>query len=503
MTSRPWITLPTASMSWPQLFKEPAQPWTPDGDQRKAMKFLLEHRNAGLFADPGVGKTSITYGAFKILRQMKLAKKMLVVAPLKPAWLVWPAEAEKWKDFNDLKVVVLHGSDKEEKLNEDADVYVINFDGLPWLLGAERVGKKKVTIDPKRLKKLGVDILVIDELSKVKHPTSTRHKALKQCIHLFGRRWGLTGSPASNGLMGLFGQCYMLDMGKTFGQFITHFRAKYFQPDPKDRLIWRLQPEAEYRIYEQMAPLVLRLEAKNVPRVDVVVRKFELPPDVRKLYDRLEEDLIAQMDDKTFTAATAAVASVKCRQIAAGGLYLQDDLLELFTKTQLQRKQRDWIKLHDEKTDLLEDLIDELQGQPLLVAYDFHHDLARIQARLGNVPHLGSGVSGKQAQEIEQAWNRGELPVLAGHPMSMGHGLNLQGSGCRHVCFYSVPWDFENYDQFIRRVRRRGATVDSVTVHHLIAKDTVDENIMYALRRKDRTQQALFEALKMLRLRRK
>lgn len=448
----------------------------------------------------------MSYGAFKVLRKKGLVKKMLVVAPLKPCWLVWPAEAEKWSDFQ-YKVVVLHGPDKEKKLEEDADVYVVNFDGLAWLLGVTTTktptGKRRVATNPARLKKLGVDLLVVDELSKVKHQGSNRHKALKQCLHLFPRRWGLTGSPAANGLMGLFGQCYVLDMGKALGQFVTHYRAKYFEQDPKEPLVWRLKAGGADQIYERLKPLVLRLAAKDVPGVKDNVLKVELPPDVRELYDTLEEDLIAVMDDKKFTAATAAVASMKCRQIAAGGLYLQDDLLQLLTKTQLQRKKRDWVLLHDEKTDVLEDLVDELQGQPLLVAYDFHHDLARIRARLGDVPNIGSGTSGKELKAIEDKWNRGELPVLLGHPMSMGHGLNLQGSGCKHVCFYSVPWDFELYDQFIRRVRRRGATVDSVTAHHIVAKDTVDQNIMWALRRKDRTQQALFDALQNMRLQRR
>lgn len=498
--------LKTQSISSLPLFRAPPVPWKPHRGQKLGMKWLLEHQNAGLFADPGVGKTSITYGAFKILRQKGQARRMLVVAPLKPAWLVWPAEAEKWTDFYDLKVVVLHGPDKEEKLQEDADVYVVNFDGLLWLTGAETsktpTGKTRVKVNLKRIMDKGFDILVIDELSKTKHPSSARHKALKQIIHLFSRRWGLTGSPASNGLMDLFGQIYMLDMGKALGQFITHYRHRYFVPDFQDPRIWRLQHGAEDLIYKQLEPLVLRLDADDyvdMPSVKDVMIKLELPPEARRVYDQLEEDLIAQLGESTITAVSAGVASMKCRQIAAGGIYLNDDLLKLFKKSELQRRKRDWLPIHDEKTEALVDLVDELQGRPLLVAYDFNHDLDRIRAKLGDVPHLGAGVAGRRAQEIEAAWNRGELPVLLGHPQSMGHGLNLQGSGCCHVCWYSLTWDYELYDQFIRRVRRQGATVDRVFVHHLVMRDTVDENIVWALRRKERTQRALLDALKQLR----
>lgn len=500
-------TSETPSIWSGSLFSEPAVKWSPHKGQMLGMKFLVEHSAAGLFADPGVGKTSITLGAFKVLRRKGLASKMLVVAPLKPAWLVWPAEVEKWTDFQDLKVVVLHGPDKEAKLKEDADVYVVNFDGLAWLLGAEtstsaKTGKKAVAkIDLKRVRNLGCEVLCIDELSKLKHPGSLRFKALKQALPLFGWRWGLTGSPASNGLMDLFGQCYVLDLGKALGQFVTHYRMKYFLPTP-DGFGYRLRAGAEEEIYQALAPLVLRLSAEDyvdMPALVERVIKVELPPGVRALYDRLEDDLVAELaSGKKVTAVNAAVASGKCRQIANGGLYLQPDLLELLTKAQLKEKRRDWVKLHDEKTEALEDLVDELQGQPVFVAYDFNHDLERLQAKF-DAPHLGAGVSGKEAQVIEKAWNAGAIPLLLGHPQSVGHGLNLQGSGCRHVVWYGLTWNYELYDQFIRRVRRQGAKVDRVFVHHIVAKGTVDEQILWALRRKEKGQNALLDALQELR----
>lgn len=488
-----------------ELFVQFSQPWKPHAGQRKGIKFLLEHACAGLFADPGVGKTSIVYGALKILKKKGLIRKVLVVAPLRPCYLVWPKEQQKWTDFTEFKVEILHGPKKQEALDRDADIYVINPEGLDWLLDAQRVkgktGKISVQVDLKRFKALGFDTLVVDELSKFKHTSSGRHKALKAVLGTFSRRWGLTGSPASNGLADLFGQCYVLDQGRTFGQYITHFRSNYFVPSMSG-FGWTVRRNAEKEIYERLAPLVLRLDANDyIDMPELVVNKltFELPPDVRKIYDALENDMLAKIGTNVITAAHAGAASVKCRQVANGGLYLEPDLEKILSGVIPFSKKRDWEDLHELKVDLLEDLVDELQGSPLLVAYDFQHDLQRILKRFGkNTPFIGGGVSATRALELEKEWNRGNLPILLGHPQSIGHGLNLQEAG-NHVCWHSMTYDFELYDQFIGRVRRQGQHKKHVFVHHILAKDTVDEVIFQTLRNKDRTQRALLDALKNMR----
>lgn len=492
-----------------ELFPPSSEPWKPHAGQKLGMKFLLEHACAILAADPGVGKTSITYGAFKILLKKKVASKMLVIAPLKPCYLVWPKEQEKWTDFSGLKVVVLHGDTRDVDLIEDADVCVINPDGLDWLLGAKRMkssnGKVSVTTDLKRFKSFGFDTLVVDELTRFKHSNSGRFKVLKTALHTFSRRWGLTGSLVANGLLDLFGQCYVMDMGRTLGQYITHYRMKYFTPS-FDGFGWNLREGAEEEIYERLAPLVLRLAAEDyvdMPQVVDVIREFELPPKVRELYDRLEEDLIARIDDKVVVASTAAVASTKCRQVANGGIYLDQEVIELLDQREIKKSKREWLNLHTEKVDLLADLVEELQGAPLLVAYDFEHDLDRLKTKFGSdIPYIGGGVSAKRFKELEAAWNHGELPILFGHPQSVAHGLNLQQAG-NHVCWHSLTWDFELYDQFIRRIRRQGSKAKRVFNHHLIAKGTIDETMLWALRSKDKGQKALYEALKKMRTRRK
>jgi SNF2 family DNA or RNA helicase len=490
-----------------ELFKQSSTPWQPHAYQKKAVKFLLEHAASALFLDPGLGKTSITLAAIKLLKQKKVLDKVLLVAPLRVCYSVWPREVEKWKDFEGLKVVVLHGPNKDEMLKQDADVYVINPEGLDWLLQVKKTkavspktGKvtTKIDVDLRRWKSLGFDTLCIDELSKFKHTTTNRFKALKLVLGTFRRRWGLTGSPASNGLMDLFGQCYILDQGRTLGPYITHYRMKYFNPS-HDGFSWVLREGADEEIYDRIRPLALRMAANDYLDMPALIEnniKVDLPDDVRRVYDQLEEDLIAKLNDKVVVASTAAAASIKCRQVANGGLYLDPEVQAL---VKLPKSKREWANLHYEKIDALADLIDELQGSPILVAYDFEHDLDRLRERLGkDVPYIGGGVSAKRSAELERDWNAGKLPVLLGHPQAMGHGLNLQEVG-HHVCWHSMTWDYELYDQFIRRVLRQGNKSKKVFVHHLMARGTIDEVMLTALKGKKRGQQALFDALKNLR----
>lgn len=483
-----------------------AIPFTPHKGQREGIKFFLEHSAAGYLADPGVGKTATTLAAFKFLKRKGVARKMLVFAPLKVAHMVWPLEVQKWIDFHHFRVVVLHGPKKDELLQQDADIYVINPEGIDWLLGAtvavNTKGRAVVTVDVQRFKDFGFDTLVLDELSKWKNHASIRHKTLKTVLHTFARRWGLTGSPAANGLMDLFGECYMLDQGRAFGPYITHYRSQYFIPSFSG-FGWTLKAGAAEQIYERIRPLVLRHAAADyvdMPELVEVDRVFELPPKIRAQYDALEEDLVMKIKDGVVTAANAAVASQKCRQVTGGAIYLEPEIRAFIDPTLIRKAgKRAWVHLHDEKLDLLGDLIDELQGEPLLVAYDFNHELERLQTRFGTakypVPVLGKGTTAHQMAEIEREWNAGRYPLLLGQPQSMGHGLNLQGAA-HHVAWFTPTWDYDVYDQLNRRVYRQGNKRKRVFVHRLIAKDTVDRKMMWALNAKKKGQNALFEALK-------
>jgi SNF2 family DNA or RNA helicase len=462
---------------------------------------LLEHAAAALFLDPGLGKTSITLAAVKVLRQRKLLSKVLLVAPLRVCHSVWPGEVEKWSDFGSLRVVVLHGKHKEELLETEADIYVINPEGLDWLLDAKKTrtprGKTKVEVDVRRFKAFGFDTLVVDELSKFKHTNTNRFKAMKLVLSTFGRRWGLTGSPAANGLLDLFGQCYVLDQGRTLGPYISHYRMKYFLPG-YDGFSWNLREGADEEIYERVRPLALRMAAEDYLDMPAVIEnniKVQLPDSVMRTYLEIEKDFVAKLESGRVKAANAAAASMKCRQVASGGIYLDQEVKAL---VKLPKSEREWVDLHEAKLDALEELTEELQGSPLMVAYDFEHDLARLHERFGDTtPHIGGGVDTKKAKKIEEAWNAGDIPLLLVQPASAAHGLNLQGA-CNHVAWHTLTWDFELYDQLIRRVRRQGQKERRVFVHHIMASGTIDEVILMVLKSKDRGQQALFTALKSL-----
>lgn len=487
-----------------------AQPWKPHAYQKKAVKWLLEHAGAGLFLDPGLGKTSITLGALSILKKQNLSGISLVIAPLRVCHSVWPAEVEKWTDFNHLRVGVLHGKNKEEVLtdaieNGSYDVLCINPEGLEWLFGVTKVrgsnNKVKVQLDKARLKWMfgpgGITDLVVDESTKFKHSNSVRFKILKEALDRFRRRWILTGTPSPNGLLDLFGQIYIVDMGAALSQYITHFRQNYFNPTGYGGYNWVPKDGSEDAIYAKLKKMVLRLAAEDyleLPELVENIIRFDLPDKARDLYDRLEEDLVAEVDGDVVSALNAASAMTKCAQIANGGLYKQVDPL---VSTKRLKGAGGWDRIHDGKDEIVGDLVEEISGQPVLIAYEFEHDRDRLLEVFGkDTPYIGGGVSAKASKAIEQSWNRGEIPVLLGHPAAMGHGLNLQNAG-NHVVWYGLTYDYELYDQFIRRVLRQGSKHKRVFVHHIIARDTVDEAKLYALRKKKKGQNALLDALRV------
>lgn len=460
--------------------------WQPHDYQKKAVRFLLEHGAAALLLDPGLGKTSVVLKAFSALQKSKVGERLLVVAPLRVCQAVWPVETQKWVDFEGLRIVVLHGKDKEKRLKENADIFVINPEGLAWLSTGGR------------FKMLGVDTLVVDESTKFKHTRTARFKTLKPLLRYFSRRWILTGTPAPNGLLDLFGQIYLLDLGNALGQYITHYRMEYFRPVGFGGFTWVPQPDGEARIIERLKPLALRLEAKDYLHLPNMIENrilVDLPESALKLYKEMEKELIVDIDGGKVTAGNAAAAGTKCRQVANGGLYKGDELLD-GVKAKSAALRREWHPLHDAKTDALEDLVEELQGQSLLVAYEFDHDLQRIRARLGkDTPAFADTKNEKQLQELIAKWNRGEIPVLLAQPQSAGHGLNLQ-ENCQHVCWYGITWDLDVYEQFIKRVLRQGNKASHVMVHYLLARGTKDEAILRALGIKGDKQERLLAALK-------
>jgi hypothetical protein len=433
----------------------------------------LEHRmSGGLALDPGLRKTSITLEAFCRLQEKGTARTMLVIAPLRVCRRVWQQEGAKWTQFRHLKFSLLHGPKKAQRLKDDADIWLINPEGVPWLCQLY-FGRS-----------LPFDVVTIDELTKFKNSGADRSKALRPRLAKVPRRWGLTGSLAPNGYMDLFGQMLMLDDGAALGRYITHYRDQYFQLD-YDGFNYELLPGAESRIVKRIAPYWLQMSADDYMQLPPLIPdpiEIDMDSASRKTYDKMKRDMIAELPEGVVTAANTGAVYSKLAQMANGAVYVGDSHIVAH--------------VHDAKLDALEELLEELNGAPLLLAYEFNHDLGRIRERFGkDLPYLGKGTTEKQEGEWMAAWNRGELPLFPCHPASAGHGLNLQEGNAAHVCWFSLTWDFELYDQFIRRVRRSGNTAQRIVNHILTVRGTIDELKAEALSDKDITQSRLLRAL--------
>ena len=441
----------------------------------------------GLFLDPGLGKTLITLAAFRTLRDNFEVKQMLVVAPKRVCFSVWPDEVEKWDAFEGLRTHILHkegdGMNVEALRSRDIDVFLINPEGLPFLCEHARTVRLP-------------EMLAVDESTRFKHPTSERSKRLRSIQRLFERRYILTGTPAPNGLIDLHGQMHVLDFGSSLGAKKQDFLADHFIPSAGMHGVkWVPRRGATQAIYEKISPWVVRLDARDyleLPELINTTIEVELPPPARRIYDELRAELVVELEEGDVVAVNPGVLTGKCRQIANGSVYYTE--LGDYTVRPTRRA----AKIHDAKADALADLVEELSGQPLLVAYEHDHELREIRKKLkpliGDVPHIGGSVSGKRGVQIQKDWNAGKLPVLLMHPVSTAHGLNLQGGGSK-LAWYSIPWDLELYDQLVRRVWRQGQK-DTTIVYHFVARGTIDQTIMAALARKSRTQAELLDLLR-------
>jgi hypothetical protein len=465
-----------------------AKPWPPHSYQERGLKFMLEDAQCGLFLDPGLGKTSITLAAFTILLKKKLMRRALVVAPLRAVYDVWPAEISDWKDFNYLGIAILHGDQKTRErvlrqLEPRHQVVLINFEGLPWLMR-----------DRKRMAALGADVLVIDESSKMKSGVTQRFRALRPHLGEFKRRYILTGSPRPRNYEDLWGQIYILDRGAALGAWVTHYRNTYFYPTGYQMREWALLPGADKQINAAVAPMILRLDAKDYLKLPKELERrhlVSLPEKVQAEYDRLEETMMSTLFDQPMV--TSAAARSKCCQIANGAVYLdagtQDD--------RWPSRERPVKVMHTAKVEAVVDLYEELQGEPLLLAIGYHHDVAAIRRALGaGIPCINGQTTRTQASDFIDHWNRGLLPMLMVHPASAGHALNLQKFNARHVGFFYIPDDFDHFDQCFRRVWRQGNKADFVMRHLFIAESTVDVPKMRNLERKGNGQRDFLDAMR-------
>lgn len=457
------------------------QPWVPLPYMRRAVDFLKSHYRGGLPLKPGGRKTSITLKAFDELRAEGKVRTMLVIAPLRVARQVWKQEGEKWTDFTHLNFALVTGDVKSrtKALKSGADVYLTNYENLQWL-AKQYMGRP-----------LPFDVVVFDELTKMKNARAVRHTAIRPRLVGVKYRWGLTGSLFAKGHMDIFGQQLILDDGAALGRYITHYRDTYFSVG-FNGFDYDLIPGAERRIIEKLAPYWFYMDEKDyaqLPPLIDVPHIGDLEPKEKQLYERMKRDAIIQIGAQKITAANAGAVYSKLAQLANGAVYRDGHTTS-----------DDFELLHNLKLDMLEELLDELDGEPLLLAYEFQHDMLRIQQRFGErfggqVPYLGAGTTSRQEDQWVREWNERKLPLLAAHPQSAGHGLNMQEGQAYNVAHLSVTWDWELYDQFIRRVRRSGNDQTRIFNHLLIIRGTIDEEKLASVTDKDFTERRLLTAL--------
>ena len=402
--------------------------------------------------------------------------KVLVIAPLRVARDTWPAEIRKWDHLRDLDVSVIVGDAKTRTaaINRPAMVYIINRENTKWL----------VEYYEKNGRRWDFDCVVIDELSSFKNHQSQRFKWLRK-IRPYVKRWiGLTGTPTSNGLMDLWAEIGILDGGERLGRFIGRYREAYFRPgamNPHTGIVYQytIRPGAEEQIYRKISDITISMKALDylkMPEYVSVTHEVQMSPAERDIYDRMKNDLIIPLEDGDIDAVNAASLSNKLLQMSNGAVYDENQSVRL---------------IHQRKLEMLEDLIEAANGQPVLVAYWFRHDKARIQEYLKS-----TGCETREIKESKdiQDWNAGKIPVALIHPASAGHGLNIQDGG--HILiWFGLTWSLELYMQANARLWRQGQK-NTVTIHHIITKGTVDEDVMAALEAKDVTQERLIAAVK-------
>jgi len=441
--------------------------FVPHEYQKYATKFIEENDISALLLDMGLGKSVITLTAIRNLIIKGEVGRVLVIAPLRVARSTWPDEIAKWDHLNDLTYSVAVGTEKErlEALRKNVEIVIINRENVDWLVNNSGY-------------RFNFDMIVIDELSSFKSYSAKRFKALLKVRPYVERIVGLTGTPSSNGLMDLWAEYRLLDFGERLGRYITRYRLKYFTPDKRSATVifsYKLLPGAEDEIYNAISDITISMKAKDYLKMpDLIINEVtvDLDPTERRTYETLRKEMVVQISEQEEIDAVNAVSlSGKLLQMANGAVYDEDKRV---------------LRIHDKKLDALEDLIEATNGKPVLIAYWYKHDLERIKERF-NVREILND------QDIRD-WNNGKIDVAVIHPASAGHGLNLQQGGSTMIWF-GLTWSLELYEQANARLYRQGQN-ETVVIHHIITKGTIDEDVMLALKRKEKMQSALIDAVK-------
>ena len=448
-----------------------APEWKAHDYQARGIDWLVTHPEGALFWAPGLGKTSTTLGAILKLRALGYKYKVLILAPLRVAQTTWVSEPKRWAQFQGLRIGLAHGPDKKEiLLSPDYDIVVLNYDGIPW---AVELLKKNNPFQ----------ILVCDELTKLKHTNTQRFKRLKPHLKDFQFRWGLTGTPAANGLLDLFGQMYVLDLGYRLGKYVTHYRLNYFHQKPRDEFNWYITDEKAERIHAKVADVAMYIQPEEVLKLPDIIHvdlPVMLPRSAWDQYKSLEVLCILELQNAVLTPVNAGVLTSKLRQFTGGAVYTN--------------MEHDYEEVHSAKLDALDDLVEEMAGEPLLVAYNFSHEVERIVKRHPHALVIRGGMTGTAVGQIIDAWNSGNASLLCVQSDAAAHGLNLQFGGSA-LCWFSQTYNLEVYIQLTARLYRQGQK-NVVRVYHILAEKTIDQKIRKILGVKDLTQNQLFASLR-------
>lgn len=441
--------------------------YSPHDYQRYATNFIINNPISAVLLEMGLGKSVISLSAInELMLDYFDVSRTLVIAPLRVAISTWPEEIKKWEHLKYLTYSVVTGSEKEriDALKKPAHIYIINRENVDWLITKSGF-------------KWFFDMVVIDELSSFKSYQAKRFKSLLKARPKVKRIVGLTGTPSSNGLMDLWAEFRLLDMGERLGRYITHYRQNFFIPDKRNQqIIFSYKPKdgAEKMIYSLISDITISMKSKDFLKMPECIMNevvVSLSEKEQKLYDSLKKDMVIKLEDEEIDAINAAALSNKLLQMANGAVY---------------NDKKESIVIHDRKLDALEDLIEGANGKPVLIAYWFKHDLTRIKERF-DVREINTG------KDITD-WNEGKIPIAIIHPASAGHGLNLQLGGSTLIWF-SLTWSLELYQQTNARLYRQGQK-DTVVIHHIVSKGTIDEDVMKALKAKERIQDALINSVK-------
>lgn len=440
--------------------------YEPHNYQQFATDFILEHPISCLMLDMGLGKTVITLTAlWQLVLDSFDVSRILVIAPKRVAEDTWPKELSKWEHLAGLDATLVMGTkaEREKALCQQTFLYIINRENVSWLVANHP---------------WDFDMVVIDELSSFKSNQAQRFKAMKKVRPLVSRIVGLTGTPAPNSLLDLWPEMYLMDMGQRLGRFIGGFRDRFFTPDKRNReIIYSYKPRegAENAIYGLISDICISMKAVDyLDMPELIMNRVEVSMDSRerKIYDDFQRDMVVSLQGEELDAVNAAALSGKLTQMANGAVYGEN---------------RKVLHIHDRKLDALEDLMEAANGKPLLVAYWYEHDFQRIKARFKNARCIDT------SQDIDD-WNAGKIPLALIHPASAGHGLNLQDGGCT-IVWFGLTWSLELYQQLNARLWRQGQK-HTVVIHHIVTKDTHDEDVLRALDNKDTRQSALIDAVR-------